>query len=91
MLYKDFILGMTMDPAPAYGLPPVPSTTSSYDPANTWDGNGPYSRVWTPSNSIEAQNLAYSYYAPSSNNNGYGSSSSSSSSSSSNSGSSAKF
>lgn len=77
-------MGMSMEPAaPAYGAPPMPSTTSSYDPANTWDGNGPYSRVWTPTNGVEAQNLAYSYYSPSSGSNSYSGSSSSSSSSSS--------
>ncbi|XP_015585287.1 uncharacterized protein LOC107263019 [Cephus cinctus] len=76
-------MGMSMEPAaPAYGAPPVPSTTSSYDPANTWDGNGPYSRVWTPTNGIDGQSLAYSYYAGS-NLGSYGSPSSSSSSSSS--------
>ncbi|KAK0183042.1 hypothetical protein PV327_001120 [Microctonus hyperodae] len=84
-------MGMTMEPAaPAntYGVPPAPSTTSGYEPINTWDGNGPYSRVWTPSNSADSQNLAYSYYAPSNSNasgsqNSYGAPSSSSSSSSS--------
>ncbi|XP_071866143.1 DUF1676 domain-containing protein Osi20 [Bombus fervidus] len=78
-------MGMSMEPAasPAYGAPPMPSTTSSYDPANTWDGNGPYSRVWTPTNGVEAQNLAYSYYSPGSGSNSYSSSSSSSASSSS--------
>ncbi|KOC70933.1 hypothetical protein WH47_04919 [Habropoda laboriosa] len=76
-------MGMSMDPAsPAYGAPPMASTTSSYDPANTWDGNGPYSRVWTPTNGVEAQNLAYSYYSPGSGSNSYSPSSSSSSSSS---------
>ncbi|XP_012228118.1 uncharacterized protein Osi20 [Linepithema humile] len=76
-------MGMTMEPVSAYGAPPLASTTSSYDPANTWDGNGPYSRVWTPTNGVEAQNLAYSYYAPgsSSSYSSVGSSSSSSSSS----------
>lgn len=70
---------MTMEPAPpagAYGAPPVPSTTSGYEPINTWDGNGPYSRVWTPTNGAEAQNMAYSYYAPSSSNSGSSGSSS---------------
>ncbi|XP_011703634.1 PREDICTED: uncharacterized protein LOC105459378 [Wasmannia auropunctata] len=79
-------MGMSMEPASTYGAPPLLSTTSSYDPVNTWDGNGPYSRVWTPTNSVEAQNLAYSYYSPggsSSSYNSVGSSSSSSSSSSS--------
>ncbi|XP_029049290.1 DUF1676 domain-containing protein Osi20 [Osmia lignaria lignaria] len=77
-------MGMSMEPAtPAYGAPPLPSTTSSYDPANTWDGNGPYSRVWTPTNGVEAQNLAYSYYSPNSGSSSYSSSGSSSSSSSS--------
>ncbi|XP_072749737.1 uncharacterized protein Osi20 [Anoplolepis gracilipes] len=81
-------LGMSMEPASTYGAPALPSTTSSYDPANTWDGNGPYSRVWTPTNGVEAQNLAYSYYSPGSSSSSYnsvgGSSSSSSSSSSTN-------
>ncbi|KAK2579909.1 hypothetical protein KPH14_007589 [Odynerus spinipes] len=77
-------MGMSMEPAtPAYGAPPLPSTTSSYDPANTWDGTGPYSRVWTPTNGVESQNLAYSYYSPSSGSNSYSSLGSSSSSSSS--------
>ncbi|KAG7190686.1 hypothetical protein KM043_006764 [Ampulex compressa] len=77
-------MGMSMEPAaPAYGAPPLPSTTSSYDPANTWDGNGPYSRVWTPTNGVEAQNLAYSYYAPGGSSSSYSSGSSGSSSSSS--------
>ncbi|XP_058793629.1 uncharacterized protein LOC131665620 [Phymastichus coffea] len=76
-------MGMTMDPVPQYGAPPVSSTTSGYEPPNTWDGNGPYSRVWTPSSGIESQNLAYSYYSPSSSSSSYGSPSSSSSSSSS--------
>ncbi|XP_018372139.1 PREDICTED: uncharacterized protein LOC108767015 [Trachymyrmex cornetzi] len=78
-------MGMTMEPASTYGAPPMLSTTSSYDPVNTWDGNGPYSRVWTPANGVEAQNLAYSYYSPGSPNSysSAGSSSSSSSSSSS--------
>ncbi|RLU18892.1 hypothetical protein DMN91_009250 [Ooceraea biroi] len=78
-------MGMTIEPPSAYGAPPLPSTTSSYDPVNTWDGNGPYSRVWTPTNSVEAQNLAYSYYSPgsSSSYSSVGSSPSSSSSSSS--------
>lgn len=62
--------GMTMEPATppagAYGGPPAPSTTSGYEPVNTWDGNGPYSRVWTPTNGADAQNLAYNYYSPSS-------------------------
>lgn len=82
---KLTVAGMSMEPAasPAYGAPPMPSTTSSYDPANTWDGNGPYSRVWTPTNGVEAQNLAYSYYSPGSGSNSYSSSSSSSASSSS--------
>lgn len=76
-----------MEPAPAgaYGAPPAPSTTSGYEPVNTWDGNGPYSRVWTPSNGETAQNLAYNYYAPSSNSgssNSYGAPLSSSSSAS---------
>lgn len=71
-----------MEPASTYGAPPMPSTTSSYDPVNTWDGNGPYSRVWTPSNSVEAQNLAYGYYAPGSSSS-YSSAGSSSASSSS--------
>ncbi|XP_012287557.1 uncharacterized protein LOC105703631 [Orussus abietinus] len=75
-------MGMSMEAASsAYGAPPL-STTSSYDPANTWDGNGPYSRVWTPSNGADAQNLAYSYYSGS-NSNSYSNPSSSSSSSSS--------
>lgn len=72
-----------MEPALPYGAPPLASTTSSYDPANTWDGNGPYSRVWTPSNGVEAQNLAYSYYSPGSGSSSYSSAGSSSSSSSS--------
>ncbi|KAL6263609.1 hypothetical protein P5V15_006398 [Pogonomyrmex californicus] len=76
-------MGMSMEPASTYGAPPLPSTTSSYDPVNTWDGNGPYSRVWTPTNSVEAQNLAYSYYSPSSSSSSYNSVGSSSSSSSS--------
>lgn len=60
-------MGMSMEPAPAaYGVPAVPSTTSGYEPVNTWDGSGPYSRVWTPTNGVEAQNLAYNYYSPSS-------------------------
>ncbi|XP_014475613.1 PREDICTED: uncharacterized protein LOC106744944 [Dinoponera quadriceps] len=77
-------MGMSMEPATAYGVAPSLSTTSSYDPANTWDGNGPYSRVWSPSNGVESQNLAYSYYSPgsSSSYSSVGSSSSSSSSSS---------
>ncbi|XP_003705510.1 DUF1676 domain-containing protein Osi20 [Megachile rotundata] len=74
-------MGMSMEPAAPYGAP-LPSTTSSYDPANTWDGNGPYSRVWTPTNGVEAQNLAYSYYSPNSGSSSYSSSGSSSSSSS---------
>ncbi|XP_012542033.1 uncharacterized protein LOC105839927 [Monomorium pharaonis] len=79
-------MGMSMEPTSAYGAPPSLSTTSSYDPANTWDGNGPYSRVWMPTNGVESQNLAYSYYSPGSSSSSYssvGSSSSSSSSSSS--------
>ncbi|XP_031847469.1 DUF1676 domain-containing protein Osi20 [Nomia melanderi] len=77
-------MGMSMEPASStYGAPPLPSTTSSSDPANTWDGYGPYSRVWTPTNGVEAQNLAYSYYSPNSNSGSYSPSSSSSSSSSS--------
>lgn len=74
-----------MEPASTYGVPSMLSTTSSYDPVNTWDGNGPYSRVWTPTNGADAQNLAYSYYSPGSSNSysSAGSSSSSSSSSSS--------
>ncbi|XP_015173223.1 PREDICTED: uncharacterized protein LOC107064728 [Polistes dominula] len=76
-------MGMSMEPAtPAYGAPPMPSTTSSYDPANTWEGTGPYSRVWTPTNGVESQNLAYSYYSPSSGSNSYSSLGSSGSSSS---------
>ncbi|XP_054002618.1 uncharacterized protein LOC128889206 [Hylaeus anthracinus] len=76
-------MGMSMEPAsPAYGAP-LPSTTSSYDPSASWDGNGPYSRVWTPTNGVEAQNLAYSYYSPNSGSSSYSSPSSSSSSSSS--------
>ncbi|KZC11127.1 PREDICTED: uncharacterized protein LOC107189233 [Dufourea novaeangliae] len=76
-------MGMSMEPAaPAYGAP-LPSSTSSYDPAATWDGNGPYSRVWTPTNGVEGQNLAYSYYSPGSSSSSYNSGSSSSSSSSS--------
>ncbi|EFN89947.1 uncharacterized protein LOC105192115 [Harpegnathos saltator] len=78
--------GMSMEPATAYGVPSL-STTSSYDPANTWDGNGPYSRVWTPTNGVEAQNLAYSYYAPGSSSSSYSSAGSSSSLSSSSGGS----
>lgn len=78
-----FFQGMSMEPVPAYGAPPLPSTTSSYDPINTWDGNGPYSRVWTPSNGADAQNLAYNYYSSGSNSGSYGSPSSSSSASSS--------
>ncbi|KAI4495749.1 hypothetical protein M0802_008372 [Mischocyttarus mexicanus] len=76
-------MGMSMElpTSPPYG--PMPSTTSSYDPAaNTWDGTGPYSRVWTPTNGVESQNLAYSYYSPSSGSNSYSSLGSSSSSSS---------
>ncbi|CAL7938080.1 unnamed protein product [Xylocopa violacea] len=85
-------MGMSMEPAtPAYGAPPMPSSTSNYDPMNTWDGNGPYSRVWSPSNGVEAQNLAYSYYSPSSGSNTYSSSSSSSSASSTNPGSSTNY
>ncbi|XP_046426748.1 uncharacterized protein Osi20 [Neodiprion pinetum] len=80
-------MGMSMDPASVlYGAPATPSTTSSYDPANTWDGNGPYSRVWTPTSGVEAQNLAYNYYSGSGSSgaqSSYGSPSSSSSSSSS--------
>ncbi|XP_012255531.2 uncharacterized protein LOC105685748 [Athalia rosae] len=80
-------MGMSMDAASSiYGAPPTPSSTSSYDPANTWDGNGPYSRVWTPTNGVEAQNLAYNYYSGSSSpsaSSSYGSPSSSSGSSSS--------
>ncbi|XP_077271489.1 DUF1676 domain-containing protein Osi20 [Temnothorax americanus] len=76
-------MGMSMEPASTYGAPPMLSTTSSYDPVNTWDGSGPYSRVWTPTNGVEAQNLAYSYYSPGSSSSSVGSSSSSSSSSSS--------
>ncbi|KAF7987570.1 hypothetical protein HCN44_003433 [Aphidius gifuensis] len=62
-------MGMAMEiasPTTAYGAPPQPTTTSSYEPVNTWDGNGPYSRVWTPANGADVQNLAYSYYSPSS-------------------------
>ncbi|XP_011314361.1 uncharacterized protein Osi20 [Fopius arisanus] len=83
-------MGMSMEPAPvsAYGAPPVPTTTSGYEPINTWDGNGPYSRVWTPS---DAQNLAYNYYssnsASGSSSNSYGAPAAPSSSSSSSSGS----
>ncbi|XP_034949904.1 uncharacterized protein Osi20 [Chelonus insularis] len=91
-------MGMSMEPAtPAgtYGAPPLPSTTSGYEPPNTWDGNGPYSRVWTPTNGADGQSLAYSYYAPSSSNsNSYSapvSSSSSSGSSSSSSSSSSNY
>ncbi|TGZ33730.1 uncharacterized protein Osi20 [Temnothorax longispinosus] len=76
-------MGMSMEPGSTYGAPPMLSTTSSYDPVNTWDGSGPYSRVWTPTNGVEAQNLAYSYYSPGSSSSSVGSSSSSSSSSSS--------
>lgn len=72
-----------MEPATAYGMPPSLSTTSSYDPANTWDGNGPYSRVWTPSNGVDSQNLAYNYYSPGGSSSSYSSSGSSASSSSS--------
>ncbi|XP_011505141.1 PREDICTED: uncharacterized protein LOC105367965 [Ceratosolen solmsi marchali] len=76
-------MGVTMEPAPTYGLPPITTTTSGYEPVNTWDGNGPYSRIWTPSNGLEsAQNLAYNYYSGSSSNS-YGAPSSSSSGSSS--------
>lgn len=62
-------MGMTMEipsPTSAYGAPPQPTTTSDYGPVNTWDGNGPYSRIWTPTNSADAQNLAYNYYSTSS-------------------------
>ncbi|XP_043265598.1 uncharacterized protein LOC122405134 [Colletes gigas] len=78
-------MGMSMEPAaaPLYGAPTSGSTTSGYEPAATWDGNGPYSRVWTPTNGVEAQNLAYSYYSPGSGSSSYSSPSSSSSSSSS--------
>ncbi|XP_076759317.1 DUF1676 domain-containing protein Osi20 [Xylocopa sonorina] len=83
-------MGMSMEPAtPPYGA--MPTSTSTYDPPNTWDANGPYSRVWTPSNGVEAQNLAYSYYSPNSGSNTYSSSSSSSSSSSTNPGSSTNY
>lgn len=71
---------MSMEPTTMYGAPP--STTSSYDPSNTWDGNGPYSRVWTPTNGVDAQNLAYNYYSPGSGTSSYSSIGSSSSSSS---------
>ncbi|XP_029160685.1 uncharacterized protein LOC114932577 [Nylanderia fulva] len=74
-------MGMSVEPASTYGAPP--STTSSYDPANTWDGNGPYSRVWMPTNGVEAQNLAYSYYSPGGSSSSYNSASGSSASSSS--------
>ncbi|XP_043472559.1 uncharacterized protein LOC122505150 [Leptopilina heterotoma] len=75
-------MGMTMDPAPVYGAPPLPSTTSGYEPMNSWNDNGPYSRVWTPSNGADAQNLAYNYYSSgSSSASSYGSPASSSSSS----------
>ncbi|XP_076650921.1 DUF1676 domain-containing protein Osi20 [Halictus rubicundus] len=84
-------MGMSMESAAQYGAPPLASTTSSYDPAATWDGNGPYSRVWTPTNGVDAQNLAYSYYAPGSSSGSYSSSSSSSSSSSGNSASSSNY
>ncbi|XP_014212863.1 uncharacterized protein LOC106642560 [Copidosoma floridanum] len=76
-------MGMTMDPSPVYGAPPVSSTTSGYEPVNTWDGNGPYSRVWTPTSGAEAQNLAYNYYSGAGTSNSYGAPSASSSSSSS--------
>lgn len=79
-------IGMTMDPTPpppVYGAPPLTTTTSGYEPVNTWDSNGPYSRVWTPNNGIEPQNLAYNYYSGSSSNSYGGSSSSSPSGSSS--------
>ncbi|XP_017752302.1 PREDICTED: uncharacterized protein LOC108545276 [Eufriesea mexicana] len=77
-------MGMSMEPAtPAYGVPPMSTTTTTYEQINSWDGNGPYSRVWTPTNGVEAQNLAYSYYSPGSNSGSYSPSSSSSSSSSS--------
>ncbi|XP_020284583.1 uncharacterized protein LOC109855129 [Pseudomyrmex gracilis] len=75
-------MGMSMESASTYGAPPMSSTPSSYDPVNTWDGNGPYSRVWTPTNGVEAQNLAYSYYAPGSSSSSYSSPGSSASSSS---------
>ncbi|XP_060528804.1 uncharacterized protein LOC132703509 [Cylas formicarius] len=60
---------MTMAPAeppnPLYG-PPAPTTAppSSYEPSG-WEPNsgGPYSRIWTGSNS-DAQSLAYSAYYP---------------------------
>ncbi|XP_017891507.1 uncharacterized protein LOC108631849 [Ceratina calcarata] len=88
-------MGMSMEPAAQpYGAAPLPSSTSGYEPVNTWDGNGPYSRVWTPTNGVEAQNLAYSYYSPGSSSSSYNPSSSSSSSSSSsgiNSGSSSNY
>ncbi|OXU27984.1 hypothetical protein TSAR_006732 [Trichomalopsis sarcophagae] len=80
-------MGMSMEPASpplgSYGAPPVPTTTSGYEPVNTWDGNGPYSRVWTPSSGVEAQNLAYNYYTGSGSSSTYGAPSSSASSSSS--------
>ncbi|XP_076174310.1 DUF1676 domain-containing protein Osi20 [Ptiloglossa arizonensis] len=77
-------MGMSMEPSSSsYGVPPITSTMSSHEPVATWDGNGPYSRVWSPSNGVESQNLAYSYYSPGSSSNSYSSPSSSSSSSSS--------
>ncbi|KAJ8684368.1 hypothetical protein QAD02_020160 [Eretmocerus hayati] len=75
-------MGMTMEPpTPAYGVPSLTTTTSGYEPVNSWDGNGPYSRNWTPTNGVESQNLAYNYYSGSSSNS-YGAPLSSSSSSS---------
>ncbi|KAL7296234.1 hypothetical protein TKK_0010769 [Trichogramma kaykai] len=80
-------MGVTMEPTPpvpAYGLPPISTTTSGYEPVNAWDGSGPYSRVWTPSSGsspLEPQNLAYNYYTGSSSSNSYNSPSSSGSSS----------
>ncbi|CAB0043800.1 unnamed protein product [Trichogramma brassicae] len=84
-------MGVTMEPTPpvpAYGLPPISTTTSGYEPVNAWDGTGPYSRVWTPSSSaLESQNLAYNYYTGGSSSNSYNSPSSLASSSGSSSGS----
>ncbi|XP_014221817.1 uncharacterized protein LOC106649063 [Trichogramma pretiosum] len=85
-------MGVTMEPTPpvpAYGLPPISTTTSGYEPVNAWDGSGPYSRVWTPSSSgaLESQNLAYNYYTGGSSSNSYNSPSSLASSSGSSSGS----
>lgn len=70
-----------MDPNPVYGAPPVSTSTTGYEPPSSWDSG--YSRVWTPSNGIEPQNLAYSYYSGTGGSNSYSAPSSTSSSSSS--------